>query len=95
MRHQCLLLRTEDAFIIQMSPAHKVDAVVNNSLNVFGSVEVFMHTLDLNTSVKQFLHTDKNNSKTPTVQWEVAVSSFLLPRPNLTHDCKHQIAHKR
>ena len=49
---------------VQRSPPLKVDAVVNNSLNVFGSVDVFMHTLDLNTRVKRFLHIGVASLKT-------------------------------
>ena len=71
----------EKASYIQCSPLD-VDAVVNKSLNVFGSVDVSMHTLDLILLVRQSL-CDNEKNETLTVQWEAVALSFPLLGPDL------------
>jgi hypothetical protein len=73
----------------QSSPAPIVDAVVNSSLNVFGSADVSMHTLDLQAGVKRLQHAVEKHGRALTVQWEVAVLSFQLLRLDLKCVCQN------
>ncbi len=72
----------------QRSLPLKVEAVVNNSLNILGSADVSMQTLDLNERMRRFQIIDVDIWRL-TFLWEVDVSNFLLRRLNLK--CKYQI----
>jgi hypothetical protein len=71
----------EKASYIQCSPLN-VDAVVNKSLNVFGSVDVSKHTLDLILFVRRSI-CDVEKNETLTVRWEAVALSFPLLGPDL------------
>jgi hypothetical protein len=71
----------------QKSPPFIVEAVVNNSLKVFGRADVSMQTLDLNESVRKNSYIDGKYRRL-TFQWAVDVSVLLLERPNL--NCKSE-----